>query len=186
MPAASGSTRYPLTPHPTSPRSAAERLVAEVARDGRDGLELKFRLSGDAGALVFPPPAAPLRTDGLWRHTCFEAFVAAADSPEYWEFNFSPSSAWAAYHFTGYRAAMQPVAEAGAPAISVQPGAAEYILAVTLDIGWLLRLRAGSALRLGLTAVVEDRAQGLSYWALKHVAEKPDFHRADSFQVVLA
>jgi len=57
---------------------------------------------------------------------------------------------------------------------------------VTLDIGWLLRLRAGSALRLGLTAVVEDRAQGLSYWALKHVAEKPDFHRADSFQVVLA
>ena len=51
---------------------------------------------------------------------------------------------------------------------------------------WLLRLRAGSALRLGLTAVIEDRTQGLSYWALKHAAEKPDFHRAESFQVALA
>ena len=182
----SGSARYPLTPHATSPRSAAERLVAEVARDGLDGLELKFRLNGDTGGLVLPPPAAPLRTDGLWRHTCFEAFIAAPDSPGYWEFNFSPSSAWAAYHFTGYRAGMQPVAEMAAPAITVQSDAAEYIVAVTLDIGWLLRLRSGSALRLGLTAVIEDRAQGLSYWALRHVAEKPDFHRADSFQVVLA
>ena len=52
--------------------------------------------------------------------------------------------------------------------------------------GTALRLRAGSALRLGLTAVVEDRTQGLSYWALKHAAEKPDFHRAESFQVALA
>jgi hypothetical protein len=186
MPAASANTRYPLTPHATSPRSAAERLVAEVAREGQGGLALTFRLSGDPAALVFPPPAAPLRTDGLWRHTCFEAFIAAADSPEYWEFNFSPSSAWAAYHFSGYRAGMQPVEEAPAPAIAVSSSAADFTLDVALDIGWLLRLRAGSALRLGLTAVVEDRTQGLSYWALKHAAEKPDFHRAESFQVALA
>ena len=40
-------------------------------------------------------------------------------------------------------------------------------------------------LRLGLAAVIEDKARVLSYWALKHPAEKPDFHHADSFVVEL-
>jgi len=160
--------------------------VAEVARGEQDCLQLKFRLSGDIAALVLPTPAEPMRADGLWRHTCFEAFIAAADSPQYWEYNFSPSGAWAAYHFTDYRAGMQPVAQAVTPVITREAGAGEFTLAVALDLGWLLRTQAGIRLRLGLTAVIEDRAQGLSYWALKHGAEKPDFHRADSFLVALA
>jgi hypothetical protein len=41
-------------------------------------------------------------------------------------------------------------------------------------------------LGLGLTAVIEDRAQVLSYWALAHASEKPDFHRAESFVAALA
>jgi hypothetical protein len=40
-------------------------------------------------------------------------------------------------------------------------------------------------LRLGLAAVIEDKAQVLSYWALKHPAEKPDFHHADGFVIEL-
>ena len=40
-------------------------------------------------------------------------------------------------------------------------------------------------LRLGLAAVIEDKARVLSYWALKHPAEKPDFHHAGSFVVEL-
>ena len=162
-----------------------EELSVGVSRvDGK--LVLSYHLSGEIEALRLPQPRPPSRTDGLWRHTCFEAFIGHAGASEYWEYNFSPSGAWAAYHFTGYRAGMQPVEEAQAPAITVSSGAANYTLDVTLDIGWLLRLRAGSALRLGLTAVIEDRTQGLSYWALKHAAEKPDFHRAESFQVALA
>jgi len=178
--------RYPLAPHAASPQTSAERLVAEVARGEQDCLQLKFRLTGDIAALVLPAAAEPLRTDGLWRHTCFEAFIAAADSPEYWEYNFSPSGAWAAYHFIGYRAGMEPVGEATAPVITREAGTDEFALAVALDLGWLLRAHTGHGLRLGLTAVIEDRVQGLSYWALKHGAEKPDFHRADSFLVALA
>jgi hypothetical protein len=37
------------------------------------------------------------------------------------------------------------------------------------------------ALRLGLTAVVEDHSGRMSYWALRHPAEKPDFHDAGGF-----
>ena len=123
-----------------------------------------------------------MRTDGLWRHTCFEAFVGAVASTEYWEFNFSPSGAWAAYHFSGYRAGMQPLRRGACRdfAVDMQDGA---LLLTAQARSRLAGARIGAALRLGLTAVIEDRAGQLSYWALKHPAEKPDFHHADSFLV---
>jgi hypothetical protein len=34
---------------------------------------------------------------------------------------------------------------------------------------------------LGLAAVLEDRQGRLSYWALAHLADRPDFHHPDSF-----
>ena len=40
--------------------------------------------------------AAPTRTDGLWQHTCFEAFVGTEGNSAYREFNFAPSADWAA------------------------------------------------------------------------------------------
>ena len=36
------------------------------------------------------------------------------------------------------------------------------------------------------TAVIQDRAQLQSYWALNHASEKPDFHRAECFVAALA
>jgi hypothetical protein len=186
MTTVSEPSRYPLAPHATSPQTAAERLVVEVVRGGQNCLQLSFRLSGDIGALVLPMPTASVRADGLWRHTCFEAFVAAAGSPRYWEFNFSSSGAWAAYHFMDYRTGMSPVVEASAPVISSETGATDFTLTATLDLGWLLRSQAEGGLRLGLTAVIEDRERGLSYWALRHGADKPDFHLAESFLVALA
>jgi hypothetical protein len=37
-----------------------------------------------------------------------------------------------------------------------------------------------------LTAVIEDQAGGLSYWALAHASEKPDFHRPESFVAAIS
>jgi hypothetical protein len=34
---------------------------------------------------------------------------------------------------------------------------------------------------MGLSAVIEDRKNGLSYFALKHSAKQPDFHQPASF-----
>ena len=39
----------------------------------------------------------------------------------------------------------------------------------------------GRPLRLGLSAIVEDAAGTLSYWALRHPPGKPDFHHTDAF-----
>ena len=70
--------------------------------------------SADLAALRLPEPRPAVRTDGLWRHSCFEAFIGHGGARDYWEYNFSPSGAWAAYHFTGYREGMAPLLK-GAP-----------------------------------------------------------------------
>jgi hypothetical protein len=41
-------------------------------------------------------------------------------------------------------------------------------------------------LRLGLSAVIEENDGTISYWALKHLPGKPDFHHPDSFALELA
>lgn len=181
--------RHLLLPHPVSERGASQDLVQElwvaVARTSADQLKLTYRLSADLTALNLPEPRPAMRTDGLWRHSCFEAFIGHGGAGDYWEYNLSPSGAWAAYHFSAYREGMAPLLKGAAPAITVNIRSETVELAVMLDLSWLARSSAGLGLRLGLAAVIEDKARGLSYWALKHPAEKPDFHHADSFVVEL-
>ena len=52
--------------------------------------------------------------------------------------------------------------------------------APALPASALLSLPPGPA-RLGLTAVIEEAGGRLSYWALRHPAERPDFHDAGGF-----
>jgi hypothetical protein len=179
--------RHILLPHPVSAPGGLQDVVHElsvlVVRPDAGQLKLTYRLSGDLDALQLPELKTPVRTDGLWRHSCFEAFIGRADGPDYWEYNFSPSGAWAAYHFSAYREGMAPLMKGATPGITSRIGTESVEVSVRLDLSWLTRGAVG--LRLGLAAVVEDRARVLSYWALKHPAEKPDFHHADSFVVEL-
>jgi hypothetical protein len=187
MSSASSIGRFLLLPHPVSERGAVQGLVeecaVEVSRPATDQLRLGYRLTGDIAALRLPDPRPAARTDGLWRHTCFEAFVGRTGDSEYWEYNLSPSGAWAAYHFTAYREGMEPYLKGAPPAILARTGVDHLDLDVVLDLAWLSRTSVG--LRLGISAVIEDRAQILSYWAIKHPAGKPDFHHADGFVVAL-
>ncbi len=181
--------RHLLLPHPVSEPGAQSDLVHDlsvaVARQSADILKLTYRLAGDLEALRLPESRAALRTDGLWRHSCFEAFIGHVGASDYWEYNFSPSCAWAAYHFSAYREGMAPLLKGAPPDIARTVSGEAIELAVSLDLSWMARSFGGRGLRLGLAAVIEDKAQVLSYWALKHPAEKPDFHHADSFVVEL-
>jgi hypothetical protein len=180
--------RHVLLPHPVAERGAMQGLVedvsVEVSRpDGK--LVLLYHLKGELGALRLPEPRPPSRADGLWRHTCFEAFLGHNGTGTYWEYNFSPSGAWAAYHFSAYREGMAPLMKGAPPLPRLHTGEDHIELEVTLDLSWMARSASGPGLRLGLCAVIEDRAQVLSYWALKHPAGKPDFHHADGFVIEL-
>lgn len=182
------TSRHQLLPHPVSERGSVQGLVqdlvVDVARRG-DKLALTYRLQADLAALRLPEPRPAVRADGLWQHTCFEAFIAHSGGRDYWEYNFSPSGAWAAYHFTGYREAMAPLMKGAPPSIDLQVGEDWLLLEVGVDLSWLARTSAATGLKLGLSAVIEDKARVLSYWALKHPTEKPDFHHADGFAIDL-
>ena len=134
----------------------------------------------------------PQRRDGLWQHTCFEAFVGVLGSEAYWEFNLAPSGDWNVYRFDGYRGGQAPEVSYGPLPLTVMgpraaPAAADCRLTapqalLELDLCCPLppplqeRLQAGSTLELGLTAVLEGQAGELSYWALNHPGTEPDFH----------
>jgi hypothetical protein len=162
--------------HPDSRCAAATGIEADIARPRPGGLILSYVVRGRISDLRLPPIVASARADELWRHTCFEAFVRPSASPGYYEFNFSPSTQWAAYRFDSHRSGMRVATGIGAPWIEVRSSAATYTLQATLELDGL-----SSPLHLGLSAVIEETNGGKSYWALAHPPGKADFHHADCF-----
>jgi hypothetical protein len=167
-----------LTCHPTTNNPAVQKIAVHVAWSQDDTLVLSYALTGDCTRLKIPEERPQARVDGLWQQTCFEAFLAPKDGPTYWECNFSPSREWAAYQFRGYRERADDGEMIAPPQIIVHQAADRFTLDTRLHLPHLL---AREPLRLGLSAVIEDDLGKLSYWALQHPAEKPDFHHADAF-----
>jgi hypothetical protein len=167
--------------HPDSRYAAATHIDVEVARQRVGGLLLSYGVTGRVADLRLPPVAAGARADELWRHTCFEAFVRPSAGEAYYEFNFAPSTQWAAYRFSGYRSGMGLAAEIGAPRIEAQSDAGRYRLQTALQLDELLGQPPGAPWRLGLAAVIEETNGNKSYWALAHPPGKPDFHHSDCF-----
>jgi len=175
--------RLTLKRHRDSRGTAATRIEVEATRLPSGTLELKYRVSGMISDLRIPPLAAPNRTDELWCHTCFEAFVRAPQSAAYFELNFSPSTEWAAYRFNGYRDGMMPAREIGPPRIKMTRNTAEFELQSSLE---LVSLPGDGAWDIGLSAVIEETGGRMSYWALVHPPGKADFHHPDCFAHTLS
>ena len=173
--------RLALRLHPNSLSFAATQLEVEVSRPRNSTLLLSYAVTGRMRDLQLPPVVATTRADELWRHTCFEAFVAAADAPGYHEFNFSPSHDWAIYRFSAYREGMSPAEIGRDPEISVRQGDDGLELQSVVHLGHLADLRDARHVRIALAAVIEDENGRLSYWGLRHPPGKPDFHHPNGF-----
>lgn len=155
-----------LVRHPDAPPGAIHSIEAELERLPK-GAIATFRVLGDLAKLVIPPPAVPDRTDGLWRTTCFELFVAGEGS-EYREFNLSPSGQWAAYEFEDYRAGMLDI-----------PAHVEteiYTTNSALDFSAKIYAEFPNPVLVGLTAVIEESDGEIRYWSTAFAPGKPDFH----------
>ena len=161
-----------LIPHPDWPAPAIEAIDVEPLFSDAAAV-LTYRISGAMPLL--PSPAAAERADDLWRHTCFELFVRTGGEG-YYEFNFSPSSQWAAYRFAGYRS--------GRVDLPLAPPRIERLadgLRVTVDLSALPR----GAWRGSLAAVIEAQDGTMSYWALAHPPGKADFHDPLGFALAI-
>ena len=178
--------RRELILHPAFQRPAVTAIAVEVARPTPTSLTLRFTVAGEPRGLRLPPPSAPARTDGLWAHTCFEAFARSSAGDIYYELNIAPSSAWAAYRFDGYRAGMTPVAAVAPPRFALRPTPGGFELEAAFDLIGALDLPIDGPWRLGASAVIEAADGAISYWALAHPPGRPDFHHADCFALELA
>lgn len=164
-----------LIPHPTTACAAVQAMTV-TWHDDDDVLTLHYTLEGDIAALHVPASRPAQHTDGLWQDTCFEAFLHEPEpSAGYYEFNFSPSGAWAVYHFDAYRQGMAMVT-IEPPLLTVYHDAT--LLSLTAKIR---SHRLPAVKRLALSAVIKDQQGRVYYWAAKHPSDKPDFHHPDSF-----
>jgi hypothetical protein len=171
-----------LIPHPNLTHPPLD-VGIKVTLLGTDVLKLEYVIVGPVGEIVLPAKEEPSRRDGLWQHTCFEAFIGFADTPAYLEYNFAPSADWAAYRFERYREGMVEALDLAAPDIFIEyDGQRRLTQTVIVDVSSPLRQGWGL---LALSAVIEARDGTKSYWALAHPPGKPDFHHADCFAIEL-
>lgn len=168
--------------HPqNSPGDVASVKVNAMRLSGE--MHVQYVVRGDIDRLRWPEPRPTVRHDELWRHTCAELFVAETDKPGYCEFNFSPSSEWAAYAFDDYRRGMRALQTLQSPFITSRRDQTEFTINVQclLPKAWA----DGETLQVALTMVIEAIDGSRSYWALAHAAPQPDFHRRESFVLAL-
>ena len=164
-----------LVPLPAVPSDSVRAIHVTVSRSDSK-LGIRYRLDGDLDRLHVPFERPADARDRLWEHTCFELFIARAGEAAYHELNFAPYGACAVYAFDAYR-----VAGKTKDLTARTPGRrwsdAIFELDAEIDIAAL----RSESLELGVSAVIEDREGRLSYWALAHPAERPDFHHRAAF-----
>jgi hypothetical protein len=169
-----------LACHPETPSQRVSTIQARLSRLHDGGIVVTYSLEGQISRLCIPERSAPSRVDGLWQHTCFEAFISVEAAPKYYEFNFAPSGQWAAYAFQRYREG-GPLPQALDPQITVRTSTDCFELDALICGESLSALPMNSRWLLGLSAVIEENDSVVSYWALKHPPGPPDFHHVSGF-----
>jgi hypothetical protein len=171
--------RRALRHHPDTHCDAVSGVAVEIDCPQTGELSLTYVVEGRIGDLALQLRGEPGRSDGLWQHSCFEAFLREGHGPAYLEYNFAPARQWAAYRFDDYRSGQHP-ADVAPPRIEVRADVARLemrvVLALPGNVDW----------HLGLSAVIEEEGGVFSYWALVHPPGKPDFHHSDCFALDLA
>jgi hypothetical protein len=170
--------------HPDTPCFAINDFHVEIEWDIEGNLHLRYQLCGNLALIEIPAPQSPAAVDGLWEHTCFEAFIAVENEHGYHEFNFAPSGQYAAYGFNSYRLRSEWIL-ADAPRISFSKPNDCYQLQTSIAAADLPVNSTGKSFQLGLSAVIELQDGSLSYWALHHPSEHPDFHHRDGLTLSL-
>ncbi len=138
-------------------------------------IDVQYRVSGDLENLFIPDTKAqPQRMNRLWETTCFELFVAEVGKKEYSEVNVSPSGDWNVYTFSDYRAGMVPNNDFSGIKFSTTQNLTE------LNVGFSVDSKISKP-SLGISAVLKLNSGEITYWANRHIRDRPDFHLRENF-----
>ncbi|MEA5580458.1 DOMON-like domain-containing protein [Nodularia harveyana UHCC-0300] len=159
------------------------QITGNITRSANQ-LSLSYQLVGDLTQVEIPPLSdTPTRKYQLWENTCFEFFLGIQDAPDYWEFNLSPAGHWNVYHLDGYRQGMQEETAFNILPFTVQQQSDSLTLVLDVDLGKIVREE--QQIVVGITTVIKDKINNITYWALTHSGAEADFHLRDSFMIDL-
>lgn len=170
---------FSLIPFPA--QKSPDITITGVVSRQKNKFSVHYILTGDLGEIVFPPPIEnATRRDDLWRRTCFEFFLAAKGSPQYWEFNLSPSGDWNVYVMDAYRQVnMREETHIQRLQFTVQKNVERFSLETKLDLRPILL--EDTPIKAGIPSVIQAKGGIESYWSLIHPHPEADFHLRNSF-----
>ncbi|WP_414528250.1 DOMON-like domain-containing protein [Nodularia chucula] len=174
---------FNLKPFPSQESLPNLQITGNITRYANQ-LSLRYQLLGDLTPFVIPPLSeTPARQHELWENTCFEFFLGIKDAAEYWEFNLSPAGHWNVYHFDGYRQEMQEETAFNSLLFTIHKQSDSLTLVLDVDLGKIFSQE--QKIEVAITAVIRNKTDNITYWALTHPGVEADFHRRDSFIIFL-
>lgn len=174
-------TRQLFSLLPFSAQDTSSLEISGTVERRNNQFSVRYSLAGNVGEIFLPSSATnPSRKDELWRTTCFEFFIAVKDSPQYWEFNMSPSGDWNVYVMDAYRQVnMKEETRVQRLQFKVQKDTEIFSMEAALDLN---AINIGeNSIEAAISTVICSNNGRESYWALAHPHTKPDFHWRDSF-----
>ncbi|MDZ4872383.1 MAG: hypothetical protein CLLPBCKN_001771 [Chroococcidiopsis cubana SAG 39.79] len=147
-------------------------------------LTIQYQILGQLAELAIPAVTnSPTRKDNLWQQTCLEFFLGIEGSPQYWEFNLSPSGNWNIYHFEDYRQGMQPEVTFTSLPFVVHNRPNYLLLNLELNLDKIVEIE--QKIEIAIASVLQSQSGEMTYWALTHCGTQADFHQRDSFTIKL-
>ncbi len=166
-----------LVPFITTEAPAIDLLVRVDRRSHL--LVLQYKMTGAIESVLIAEPEIPTRQMGLWETTCFECFFGISGQDSYWEVNLSTVGYWNIFKLDHYRSGLRE--ELAIEELTISIDRSMFSLETILDLS-VLGLEAND-LELSATAVIADKFEGMSYWAVCHAGIDADFHLRDSFVI---
>ena len=166
---------------PFSAQKAPEISISGMVRRKKNIFSVHYTLAGELEEIVFPSRIEnATRKDDLWQMTCFEFFLAAKGSPQYWEFNLSPAGDWNFYAMDAYRQVnMREETRIQRLQFNVQKKVESFSLEADIDLNQIFP--EDILIEAGITSVIKTKDGRESYWALIHPHPEADFHLRNSF-----
>lgn len=118
------------------------------------------------------------RRDELWKHTCFELFIAEPGKNNYWEYNLAPNGHWNCYQFSHYRSPPIKAEDAGVINSRIWHSGNQVNVSYHATLATELH---NKTLEANLCCVIENKNHQHYYHASAHPADKPDFHDRRGF-----
>jgi len=174
---------FTLTPFQSSNYSFDIQASLELVGSN---IEIEFIVKGKINEINFPKRAEFCkRVIGLWESSCFECFILNNETNSYYEFNFSPEGHWDCFYFPKPKAALSQSPNFKEIESVTTLKDQSFTLKASID---LYNLHPGfwvkESMSFGLTSIIEIN-KSLSYWAISHYDEKPNFHNFESFEKVV-